>query len=127
MTTIRRRLRLSVAAWLVFQVVSLSAFVPHACCIAHQPGTEQKVADDSTCPLHTAGHEAAEEPPNDACSMRAMCDGPMAAILALLSNQGVLTDALSISPNLKPGSTAPRSPENLITRLASPNPPPPRA
>src|SRR5262245_35583755 len=45
MTLFRRHLRLWVAAWLAFQVVSLSAFVPRDCCAAHRPPAQEQAAD----------------------------------------------------------------------------------
>src|SRR5213083_319725 len=105
MTTIRRRLRIWVAAWLVFQVASLSALVPRACCVPYRAVATDKepdchgnsavshcpkpAADGTPCPMHQSRHDA-EETPSDRCSMRATCDGPVAAMLALLSNYGVL-------------------------------------
>jgi hypothetical protein len=51
----------------------------------------------------------------------------MAALSALLSNHGVLTDSFAIPPNFQVGLAAIQIPENLITRLAPPESPPPRA
>lgn len=120
MTTIRAGLRLWVTAWLVFQVASLSALVPRACCAAHRPPPS---ATEHMC------HEAAApvEQPDAKCSMRGMCEGPMAALLALLSNYGVPADPFEMSPDLLAGPAAIHARESLIGRLASPDPPPPRA
>ena len=57
MKSLRRRLRLAVTAWLLFQVVSLSALVPLDCCDAHRPadviGAESchERADSPYCPM----------------------------------------------------------------------------
>jgi hypothetical protein len=59
MKALRRRLRLAVTLWLVFQVVSLSALVPLDCCDAHAPAN---VARQERC------HETPESP---YCPMRA--------------------------------------------------------
>jgi hypothetical protein len=61
MRPFRRRLRLAVAAWLMFQVVSLSALVPRDCCDAHQVATVDAGArcHESTgstyCPMRSKG------------------------------------------------------------------------
>jgi len=59
MKALRRRLRSAVTAWLLFQVVSLSALVPLNCCDAHVPAD---VAAQKRC------HETPESP---YCPMRA--------------------------------------------------------
>jgi hypothetical protein len=120
MTIVRRHLRLFVAAWLVFQVASLSALVPRECCLAHKP-----VATDGH---GKACHEAVPAPDNGKrCSLRGTCDGPMAALFALLSNHGVLTDSIAVAPDLHPGAPPIQIRESLVSRLPSPDPPPPRA
>ena len=143
MTTIRRRLRFWVAAWLIFQVASLSALVPRACCVPYgaaatdqEPNCHQnsgashcpvRTADGTLCPMHQSGHHGAEEQPSDRCSMRATCDGPVAAMFALLSNYGVLSHSFLIAPDAHAGSLSLQTRENLISRLAPPHSPPPRA
>jgi hypothetical protein len=142
MTTIRRRLRFWVAAWLVFQVASLSALVPRACCVPYRAAaTDQepnchgnsaashcpmRAAGGPPCPMHKSGHHDAEEKPDDRCSMRATCDGPVAAMFALLSNYGVLSDSFLIAPDVHRASVSLQTRENLISRLAPPDSPPPR-
>jgi hypothetical protein len=59
MKALRWRLRLAVTSWLLFQVVSLSALVPLACCDAHRPANAVR---RERC------HETAESP---YCPMRA--------------------------------------------------------
>ena len=57
MRALRRRLRLVVAAWLVFQVVSLAALVPLDCCDAHTPASAlrnercHESAGSAFCPM----------------------------------------------------------------------------
>jgi hypothetical protein len=142
MTTIRRRLRFWVAAWLLFQVASLSALVPRACCVPYQAAaTDQepnchgnsaaahcpvRAAHATPCPMHQSGHHDAEETPSHRCSMRATCDGPVAAMFALLSNYGVLSNSCLIVPDVHAGLVSLQTRENLITRLAPPDSPPPR-
>jgi len=77
MKPFRRRLRLAVAAWLAFQVVSLSALVPRDCCAAHHPAKADRVercherADSAYCPMRSQGRncpmhpQVAAEPPAD--------------------------------------------------------------
>jgi hypothetical protein len=48
-------------------------------------------------------------------------------MFALLSNYGVLADSLEMTPDLRVSSAALHTREDLISRLASPDPPPPRA
>jgi hypothetical protein len=143
MTTIRRRLRFWVAAWLVFQVASLSALVPRACCFPDRPAASDKepnchqnsaashcpmqVADGAPCPMHQSGHHDAEDKPNDTCSMRATCDGPVAALFALLSNYGVLEYPITLFRDVHASSVTLQTRENLTSRLAPPDSPPPRA
>ena len=150
MTTFRRHPRLWVTAWLVFQVASLSALVPRNCCAAHQPAavkTEHSshdsaaatdcpmlAADGTACPMHRGhgnhrerGESSSHEGPSGECSIRGRCDGPMASLLALLSNQGVLPEPVAGLPDVESYSVSPALPESVVSRLASPDPPPPRA
>ena len=138
MTTFRHRLHFWVAAWLIFQVATLSALVPQDCCAAHK-AQHQKAPDNTTAPGNAAhdGHHAAmnhgtEQPapkvPLEQCVMRGTCKGPMSAVVALLSNQGVPPlDAFSIAPDLGVTVIAGATSEHITSRLASPDPPPPRA
>ena len=59
MTVLRRRLRVAVAAWLLFQVASLSALVPRNCCSAHQTPAARsarchETAESSYCPTRAS-------------------------------------------------------------------------
>jgi len=142
MRSIRRSLRLWVATWLVVQVASLSALVPRDCCAAHRqaastakPSCHEKAAatqcpiraaDGTPCPLHRGDHNEAADTSRDGCAMRGTCTGPMAALFAQLSNYGILTDSFQLRPDVHRGSAAASPPEQLVTRLASPGPPPPR-
>jgi hypothetical protein len=140
MRLLRRHLRPWVAAWLAFQLASLSAFVPRDCCAAHRRATSSKhschqntaathcpmrAAAGAACPMHQGRHTGADAS-SEACSMRGMCNGPMAALAALLSIHGVLTDSFVTVPDLHVTDVAARTREHLITRLAPPDPPPPR-
>lgn len=142
MTTIRAGLRHWVTAWLVFQVASLSALVPRACCVAHRPAVAvtphschesaaaqpcpMPAADGTPCPMHRGQGDAGEKPATQ-CSMRGMCDGPVAALFALLSTYGVPAERFEMAAAFHTSSAALDSRESLTSRLASPDPPPPRA
>jgi hypothetical protein len=143
MSSLRRHLRLSVATWLVFQAASLSVLIPLDCCAAHrQPASSKEPSCHKTaaatqcpvhatagtpCPMHRSGHAGAVETSSAPCSMSGTCHAPAAAMVALLSNYGVLADTFAIVPDVHTSIVALHTRENLIGRLASPDPPPPRA
>jgi len=143
MAPLRRYLRLWVAVWLVFQVASLSALVPRECCAAHRqaatrakpschetaPATQcpMRAGGGTPCPMHSGDHTGASNSSRDGCAMRGACSGPIAALFAQLSNYGVVTNSFQWQPDLQRGSAAVSTLEQLVTRLASPDPPPPRA
>jgi hypothetical protein len=125
MRSLRRRLRLCAAAWIAFQVGSFSAFMPWACCIAPEPARQTDAAKP-------ACHEAPSAPAtahdvDDRCAMRSGCNSPLAAILALLSNQGPLAPRAAASPDLQTGSLRLSSADVPLGRPAPPDLPPPRA
>jgi hypothetical protein len=113
----RRRLRLCAAALLVFQAASLSAFVPRDCCAGHRVAVAQ---EKPLC------HET-DRRSDDNCSLSGTCSGPMAAMVALLSNPGIPIDRFAMSPDVHPGDVVAEAHEDLISRLPPPEPPPPRA
>jgi hypothetical protein len=128
------RLRIGVAAWLIFQLATLWALVPQDCCATHKAQHQQQKAQHSTAPAghdHHAmnhGHDAAPKAPLEQCMMRGTCKGPMSAIISLLSHHSVPPlKAFTIAPD--PGVTvlARAASEHVCCRLASPDPPPPRA
>jgi hypothetical protein len=85
-------------------------------------------ADGTPCPMHRGGDSGDTREPANPCVMRGTCDGPMAAMVALLSQCGVLANAFSMTlPDLHPRSAITHGGENPLSRLASPEPPPPRA
>jgi hypothetical protein len=128
MASVRRRLRLYVAAWLLLQAASLSALVPRDCCAAH---AHQRVATveepGSLCPLHRAESGEAGTEPANRCSMRESCAGPASTLFTLFSSQGVLPDPLVIQPADGASLVTATPREQLVCRLSSPDPPPPRA
>jgi hypothetical protein len=131
-------------AWLVFQAASLSALVPRDCCSAHRhdastvkPGCHQQAdakldcpmeaAEGIRCPMHHEAAGAVQPATPDRCSMRGTCEGPVAAFMALLANHGVLRDPFVLTRNLHPLPATLDHREKLISQLASPDSPPPRA
>ena len=126
MSCFRRHLKLWAAAWLVGQVLGLSALVPRPCCLAHKPAAQAKpAADDEICPVHQAA--AAQVQPDPACELRSTCAGPSAAVLAMLSAHAVLPDMFVVEASTAVRSFV-RSPgERLLSALAAVDPPPPRS
>jgi hypothetical protein len=131
---LRKHLRAWATAWLAFQLVSLSAFVPRDCCAAHKtheaPAAKAATADASCAQQHGDHHAAsrpAPQPDPSECSLRGRCDGPMAVLLSVLSTHGVLTDSPSVPPVLDRGSLAMLPRESLIGRFVPPDSPPPRS
>jgi hypothetical protein len=120
MRALRRRLRHWVALWLVLQTTSLTAFVPRDCCKAHHPDRQEAPA----CHKKAATSHAEHRP---TCSMRAECQGPMAVLAALLSNHGIVPEAISLQPELSATRATAGVREHPIRRLISPDSPPPRA
>ena len=51
----------------------------------------------------------------------------MAALFALLSNHGILPESATPIPNIGSAFIAAPALENVVSRLESPDPPPPRA
>jgi hypothetical protein len=76
--------------------------------------------------MHEQAAPTSSNPTHD-CVLRGTCGGPTAALLALLSTHGVLTDSIA-SPTDFPlaGNAAPVAAQ-LIRQFESPDAPPPRA
>jgi hypothetical protein len=148
--------RVFAATWLVFQVAWVIALVPRDCCAAHRPAEASchsstaaaprpMRADDSTpSPMHRgrAGHSgrqavpaehdhqpvaADNRQPSVDCRLAGVCDGPMAALVALLATHGILPDSMAAQPNgeIRPIPAAVR--EHLAGHFEAFDPPPPRA
>ena len=90
----------------------------------HVTGAAQPAV--ATAQQHEHG-AAADRPANDACSMRGLCNGPMAALFAVLTVHGVMPESFAVRPDIQPSLAPPVSREALVSRLASPDSPPPRA
>jgi hypothetical protein len=146
MTPYRRRLRFFAAAWLLFQAVSLSALVPHACCLAHEaavvtsatqgadtPASHCAESADSETPSSAhAGHghhhsARPSESPRDECAIRGTCGGPAAALFTVISTEGVLTRFVTAPAEFPPAGTPIVSHDRLTGQFEPPDAPPPRA
>jgi hypothetical protein len=114
MDFLRRRLRLFVLIWLLFQVTSLSALVPRDCCAAHRPVAE------------ATDHCHKPAPPPE-CSLRGSCNVPEAVLVSLLSNHGILPSTVVDTPRFYATAIPMPAKERLVARLQSPDLPPPRA
>lgn len=150
----RGTIRRVAAIWLMLQMAWLTALIPRDCCGAHRPGASQeagchspgsaaqcpmRAADGTPCPMHSAsvshathGHDAPAESrlPDDPparCSLRGACAGPMAALLVLLANHGVLPESTSAMPDVAVRSVVIAADDRTAGDLVPPDPPPPRA
>ena len=135
MARVRHRLRLFVAAWLLFQAASLSALVPRDCCSAHR--TAAKACHEASATTHCPVQAAAKppcpahggNPPADEsrCRMSGTCSGPIAALFTLLSNHGILSNPPSVFRAADAHVLSVVESENLVSKLLPPESPPPRA
>lgn len=135
MIAIRRRVRAVAFAWLLCQVASLSAFVPEACCISHaaEAAAKEKAAacheeaapaapaPGDACPLHKG------RTTHDCCAITNACDGPGAQLLSLFSFMSTIDEPLASSTLLASSSTFVPPAPPLLSRLALPDAPPPKA
>jgi hypothetical protein len=129
---LRKHLRGLATAWLAFQLLSFSVFVPRDCCAAHnthKAAAPAATADESCVQQHGDHHAASRPAPLEQrdCSLRGRCDGPIAVLLSVLSTHGLLADPPAISPTFAHVALAAPARENLITRFVPPDAPPPRS
>ena len=131
----RRHLRAWAALSLVLQSAWLFALVPRDCCSAHTPAEQacHEEVEKPHCPMQSAAGEAcpmhrtaAPHSPQDDCSMRGSCSGPMAALLSMLSAQAILSDAPRALATPRATVHVDSVVEQLITRFVPPDSPPPR-
>ena len=134
MAALRHRQRLWAAFWLVFQTVMLSGLAPRECCADHRIAAAQdepschKKAAATYCPMHKAAQSSqSHEESSHRCAMRGTCGGPIIALFALLSTQGVLPESFALLPDSQVGTAVVRTDESLIRLLTPPETPPPRA
>ena len=122
MPLFRRYLRLWATAWIVFQAISLSAFVPRDCCAGHRmPPPEQEAAASCHQP-----HQAAA-PDNERCTLRGTCNGPLGMLATLLSPHAVLTGTVAFSGHAVAGAAGLASFESSRPLSVPPDSPPPRS
>ena len=121
MTLLRRHLKLWVTAWILFQAVSLSAFVPRDCCAAHRVPADAQQAEAS---CHHAMPPAA---PAADCALRGSCDGPLGMLAGLLSAHAVLSGSIPAAAALIATSSPRSSFESLRSLAVPPDSPPPRS
>ena len=132
MTAIRRRIRVVTFAWLLCQVASLSAFVPQQCCVSHaaQAAAKQDAEacheapppepeEGAACPMH---HNSKS---HDGCKISGTCDGPGSQLTTLFAYVGVLQSPVASSVTFEPTRATLPSSAPLLSRLATPDAPPP--
>ena len=119
MAGLRRRLRTCVIAWILIQAASLSVLLPRDCCAAHRP----TLREETGAPCHT--RNAAQD--DRKCVLRGACNGPIAALAALIPQHGIPP----VSCAMPPDGIAVRADEPRAGTPAAlqspPDPPPPRA
>jgi len=148
MASSRRALRFYVAVWLAFQAGWLTALVPRDCCAlrtaekgCHEtaPATycPMRAAGGRPCMMHS-GHaagtsgvatthaEAGAPSPAADCRLSGSCDGPMSALLSLLTCHGILPDSAGSMPGLIARSAGNTLHQAVIGRFEPPDPRPPR-
>ncbi|HEY0875647.1 MAG TPA: hypothetical protein VGD94_19375 [Vicinamibacterales bacterium] len=150
----RGTVRRVAAIWLMVQMAWLTALIPRDCCAAHQPMVSQEAgchstgpaaqcpmrsADGIPCPMHSApvshdahGHEAtgdhhASGDTPARCVLRGSCAGPMAALLVLLANHGVLPEFTTAVPDVAVRPIVMAAVDRTAGHFVPPDPPPPRA
>jgi len=130
MRSVRQRLRVLAATWVVFQALSLSVLVAPWCCLVTH--ASEMSASAPPCPMHgvqaSAHHHSADPEHTTAhsdCAMRAACGGQAAALFAALSNIGVLQDVIAVADS---SSAAPLSFTHTqpVSQFPTPDAPPPR-
>jgi hypothetical protein len=151
MFAFRSRIRFVALAWLLCQAASLAAFVPEDCCEKHvkalaashhqpeaapdchesaeaapapepEPGTECPMphGDGEACPMHRSQT-------GECCGISSTCDGPNRPLASLFSFVGVI-DAPAEFVTSPPSETVTADPPApLLSRLPSPDAPPPKA
>ena len=80
----------------------------------------------ATEPAENSGHEHHSQPPTNDCTMRGSCNGPMSAMLNLLSSTGVLPDVPALLTNDDHVLVVAFVTIDPVRRFAPPDSPPPR-
>jgi crotonobetainyl-CoA:carnitine CoA-transferase CaiB-like acyl-CoA transferase len=152
MGLIRRHIRTWTALWALAQCATLAAFVPRDCCAAHRSHAADTGAhphDETTsgahcpmrgpggrpCPMHRApapfahahaSHDEAPPASEPHCALRGSCNGPLAALAALLSDHGITSDVMTVAPNPNTGPRLPLATDAALAAATVPDTPPPR-
>jgi hypothetical protein len=96
-----------------------------------QTGSDQGAVPDqhdTATMTHHGDHAApAEQPADDSCSMRGLCNGPMEALFAVLATHGVMPESFVMRLSVPVSAAPPAARVHLVSRLATPDSPPPRA
>ena len=80
-------------------------------------------ADGTPCPMHRpAEPREHHQSSTNECALRGTCEGPMAALFALLSNHGILPESVAAIPSIGVGSSSRPARENIVSRRDSPDP-----
>ena len=151
MSLIRRHMRVCVAVWSLGQGAMLTALLPRDCCAAHPAGAHARVlaephepAGAEPCPM--GGHETppsatretasatdargtdeASTAPTTTCTLRAVCNSPLAARASLLSSQDITPDTVTLAADHQVRLQPPVPIDAVRTASRHPDPPPPRA
>jgi hypothetical protein len=127
-----------------------AAHQPEESCHESVAATEcpMRGADGQACPMHRAqnkdqrtashadhhgqpaaafDHHHPAPPVSSDCKVGGTCDGPMAALLSLLSSTSILPDSSSSAPDAHIRPLAAAAAVNLVARIEPPDSPPPRA
>ena len=139
MSYIRRQLGAWSIGWLLCQVASLCTMLPLQGCTAgveaadRSKGYHDAPAGGAECPMHHAlgepcpMHDGSESSASGrACSMRALCDGPTAALGSIFAIPGILLEPSARHVDLS-GSILTPDVTNPLSTFLSFDPPPPRS
>jgi hypothetical protein len=127
MAFLRRNTRAFAATWLLFQVTWLLALVPRDCCAGHRPAAPKSSCHESAAAAHTPAPDVHRSSMPIDCQLGRACEGPMAALFALLSNHGILPDLTAINPNVEVRRVSAIADAQAGGRFQPPDSPPPRA
>lgn len=77
--------------------------------------------------MHSGEQASEDDVSSESCVMRGTCSGPIAALVTVLSNTGILPDPLALDVDLHSTLSIHRRHEQPQARLQAPESPPPRA
>ena len=141
-------MRVCVAIWSLGQTAMLTALLPRDCCAAHPTGAHARSMSDEAAPRGPApcpmgGHDGVASgesvamhgedtretgsPVGRDCTLRAVCNGPLAALASLLSAQGIMPDAMTMATDAARREVPAARVEAPFSNTPDPESPPPRA